>query len=249
MTRWRLTVEYDGGPFMGWQRQEHGPSVQQALEDALRRMTGEEAAFTAAGRTDAGVHALAMSTHVDVMKSLTSHRLREGLNALVRPKPISVLRVEEVADDWHARFSCIGRRYLYRILARRPPPALDLGRVWHIAVPLDVDAMLEAAAHLVGRHDFTTFRSAHCQSDSPVKTLDSLEVSRVGEEIHIAAAARSFLHHQVRSMVGCLALVGRGQWRPGDMKKALEARDRAALGFNAPPHGLYFVEAIYPETA
>ena len=249
MTRWRLTIEYDGGPFMGWQRQEHGPSVQQALEEALQRMTGEESVFNAAGRTDAGVHALAMSTHVDVMKSLTPHRLREGLNALVRPQPISVLAVEEVAAEWHARFSCIGRRYLYRILARRAPPALDSGRVWHIAAPLDVEAMAQGAAHLVGRHDFTTFRSAQCQSDSPVKTLDALEVSRVGEEIHVRAAARSFLHHQVRSMVGCLAMVGRGQWRPDDMKKALEGRDRSALGFNAPPHGLYFVEAIYPESA
>jgi len=245
VTRWRLTIEYDGGPFMGWQRQEHGPSVQQALEEALQRMTGEQASFTAAGRTDAGVHALAMSAHVDLTKPLTPHRLREGLNALVRPQPISVIEVAEVADDWHARFSCVGRRYLYRILNRRAPPALDAGKVWHIAVPLDVEAMGEGAAHLVGRHDFTTFRSAQCQSDSPVKTLDSLEVTKVADEIHVEAAARSFLHHQVRSMVGCLGLVGRGQWKPGDMLKALEARDRAALGLNAPPHGLYFVQALY----
>ena len=245
MTRWRLTIEYDGGPFMGWQRQEHGPSVQQTLEEALERMTGEQASFTAAGRTDAGVHALAMSAHVDVTKPLTPHRLREGFNALVRPQPISVIEVTEVADDWHARFSCVGRRYLYRILNRRAPPALDAGKVWHIAVPLDVEAMGEGAAQLVGRHDFTTFRSAQCQSDSPVKTLDSLQVTKVGDEIHVAAAARSFLHHQVRSMVGCLALVGRGQWRPDDIRKALEARDRAALGLNAPPHGLYFVQALY----
>jgi len=245
VTRWRLTIEYDGGPFMGWQRQEHGPSVQQALEEALARMTGEQATFTAAGRTDAGVHALAMSAHADVAKAMTPHRLREGLNALVRPQPISVLMVEQVADDWHARFSCLGRRYLYRILDRRAPPALDAGRVWHIAMPLDLAAMSEGAAQLIGRHDFTTFRSAHCQSDSAVKTLDRLEVSRAGDEVHVEAAARSFLHHQVRSMVGCLAMVGRGQWRPDDMRKALEARDRAALGFNAPPHGLYFVAAVY----
>ena len=231
---------------MGWQRQEHGPSVQQTLEEALHQMTGELATFTAAGRTDAGVHALAMSAHVDVARHLTSHRLREGLNALVRPHPISVLEVEQVADDWHARFSCVGRRCLYRILNRRAPPALDVGKVWHIAVPLDDEAMAEGAAHLIGRHDFTTFRSAQCQSDSPVKTLDRLEVTSVGEEIRIEAAARSFLHHQVRSMVGCLALVGRGQWQPDDMRKALEAADRSALGLNAPPHGLYFVEAIYP---
>jgi tRNA pseudouridine38-40 synthase len=246
MTRWRLTIEYDGAPFMGWQRQEHGPSVQQTLEEAIHRMTSELATFNAAGRTDAGVHALAMSAHVDIARHVTPHRLREGLNALVRPDPISVLEVEQVADDWHARFSCIGRRYLYRILNRRAPPALDAGKVWHIAMPLDVEAMREGASHLIGRHDFTTFRSAQCQSDSPVKTLDRLEVERVGEEIHVTAAARSFLHHQVRSMVGCLALVGRGQWEPDDMRKALEVRDRSALGFNAPPHGLYFVEAIYP---
>ena len=217
MTRWRLTIEYDGGPFMGWQRQEHGPSVQQALEEALNSMTGELAAVHAAGRTDAGVHALAMSAHVEIEKTLTEHRLREGLNALVRPQPISVLSAEHAPDDWHARFSCVGRRYLYRILNRRALPALDNGRVWHIGADLDLDAMREGAARLVGRHDFTTFRSAHC-----------------------------FLHHQVRSMVGCLALVGRGQWMPADIKSALDARDRSALGFNAPPHGLYFVEAIYP---
>jgi tRNA pseudouridine38-40 synthase len=234
---------------MGWQRQDHGPSVQQALEEALQRMTGNSAQVLAAGRTDAGVHALAMSAHVDVMKPLTPHRLREGLNALVRPQPVSVLEVAEVADDWHARFSCVSRRYLYRILNRRAPPALDDGRVWHIAVPLDVGAMRQGAAHLIGRHDFTTFRSAQCQSESPVKTLDRLDVSKVGEEIHVIASARSFLHHQVRSMVGCLAMVGRDQWQPDDMRKALDARDRSALGFNAPPHGLHFIEAIYPETA
>ena len=247
MTRWRLTIEFDGGPFMGWQRQEHGPSVQQTLEEAIHRMTGELATVHAAGRTDAGVHALAMTAHVDIVKNLTEHRLREGLNALVRPNPVSVLAASRAPVDWHARFSCIERRYLYRILNRRAPPVLDRGRVWHVAVPLDVDAMREGATHLVGRHDFTTFRSAHCQSDSPVKTLDRLDVTRVGEEIHVEAGARSFLHHQIRSMVGCLALVGRGQWQPEDMRKALEARDRAALGLNAPPHGLYFVGATYPE--
>jgi tRNA pseudouridine38-40 synthase len=246
VTRWRLTIEYDGRPFMGWQRQDHGPSVQQSLEEAIFRMTGELAAVHAAGRTDAGVHALAMAAHVEIEKGVTEHRLREGLNALVRPDPISVLSVERVFDDWHARFSCIGRKYLYRILNRRAPPALDRGRVWHVAVPLDAEIMAEGAAMLVGRHDFTTFRSVQCQSESPVKTLDRLDVRRVGEEVHIEAAARSFLHHQVRSMVGCLALVGRGQWQPGDIRRALEARDRAELGFNAPAEGLYFVEALYP---
>ncbi|MGH6659758.1 MAG: tRNA pseudouridine(38-40) synthase TruA [Sphingomicrobium sp.] len=246
MTRWRLTVEFDGTPFMGWQRQDHGPSVQQALEEALARMTGQPAAFTAAGRTDAGVHALAMPVHVDIAKDLSAHRLREGLNALVRPHPISILEAEPVANDWHARFSCTGRRYLYRILSRRAPPALERSRIWHIGEPLDIGAMQEAARHLVGRHDFTTFRSVHCQSDSPVKTLDRLVVEQDGDEIRIHAAARSFLHHQVRSMTGCLALVGRGQWSPATMKAALEARDRSALGFNAPPHGLYFAGAEYP---
>lgn len=245
MTRWRLTIEFDGRPFMGWQRQDHGPSVQQALEEALQRMTGEKTTVIAAGRTDAGVHAIAMSAHVDVQRSLTPQRLREGLNALVRPNPVSVLEVATVAQDWHARFSCLGRRYMYRILNRRAPPALDEGRVWHVAAPLDLERMNESAAYLTGRHDFTTFRSAQCQSASPVKTLDRFEVTRVGGEIHVAAAARSFLHHQVRSMVGCLVLVGRGQWQADDMRKALEARDRSALGFNAPPHGLYFVEATY----
>jgi tRNA pseudouridine38-40 synthase len=246
VTRWRLTIEFDGGPFMGWQRQDHGPSVQQALEEAIHRMTGELTAVHAAGRTDAGVHALAMAAHADIAKTLTEHRLREGLNALVRPHPISVLAVEQVADDWHARFSCIGRKYLYRILNRRAPSGLDRGRVWHVPVQLDAEAMAEGAAMLVGQHDFTTFRSVHCQSESPVKTLDRLEVTRMGEEIHVEAAARSFLHHQVRSMVGCLALVGRGQWQPDDMRRALEARDRAELGLNAPSEGLYFVEAVYP---
>ena len=246
MTRWRLTIEFDGRPFMGWQRQDHGPSVQQRLEEAIHRMTGELTAVHAAGRTDAGVHALAMTVHVDIAKTVTEHRLREGLNALVRPEPISVTDVRPVNDDWHARFTCIGRKYLYRTLNRRAPPALDRGRVWHIAAPLDVAAMTKGAEMLVGRHDFTTFRSVHCQSDSPVKTLDRLDVKRVGEEIHIEAAARSFLHHQVRSMVGCLTMVGRGQWEPDDIRRALEAKDRAELGLNAPSEGLYFVEAIYP---
>ena len=249
MTRWRLSIEFDGGPFMGWQRQDHGPSVQQTLEEALFRMTGENVIVVGAGRTDAGVHALEMSAHVDVERALTSHRLREGLNALVRPQPIVVLSAKETEPDWHARFSCIGRRYLYRILNRRPPSALDRGRVWHVAGPLDVEAMQNGAKYLVGRHDFTTFRSAHCQSQSPVKTLDRLEIARNGDEILVAAAARSFLHHQVRSMVGCLALVGRGQWLPEDISKALEAHDRQAMGFNAPPQGLFFEKALYPPPA
>ena len=222
------------------------PALRRAVELALDDVWN--IVFTGVGGTGVttAANVLAMAAHVDIGKTVTEHRLREGLNALVRPQPVSVLAVEPVADDWHARFSCTGRRYLYRILNRRAPPALERGRVWHVASPLDAEAMSEGARHLVGRHDFTTFRSAHCQSESPVKTLDRLEVTRSGDEIRIEAAARSFLHHQVRSMVGCLALVGRGQWSADDIRSALAARDRSALGFNAPPEGLYFVEAAYP---
>jgi tRNA pseudouridine38-40 synthase len=246
MTRWRLTVEFDGGPFVGWQRQAIGTSVQGVIEQAINRMTGEPVTVHGAGRTDAGVHALAMEAHADIAKPLTEHRLREGLNALVRPHLVSILDVAPVADDWHARFSCTGRRYLYRILNHRAPPALLRGKVWHIGAPLDCEAMVEGAAMLLGTHDFTTFRSIHCQSASPIKTLDQLTVSRVDDEVHVRAAARSFLHHQVRSMVGCLAMVGRGQWTPADIGHALAARDRTALGLNAPPEGLYFAAATYP---
>lgn len=245
MTRFRLTIEYDGRPFMGWQRQAHGPSVQQAIEEAVTAITGERAALHAAGRTDAGVHALAMTAHVDIARPIAAARLMGGLNARLRPLPVAILSAEEAAADFHARFSCTGRRYLYRIVNRRAPLALEAGRAWQVAVPLDADAMDEAAALLVGRHDFTTFRSAHCQAESPVRTLDLLRVRRTGEAIEIEAAARSFLHHQVRSMVGCLQLVGRGRWRVADISEALAARSRAALGFNAPPDGLHFVAARY----
>ena len=246
MTRFRLTVEYAGRPFMGWQRQAHGPSVQQAIEEAIGAITHERVTLHAAGRTDAGVHALAMTAHVEIDRAITPFRLVDGINAKLRPKPVAILAAEIVAEDFHARFSCIGRRYLYRIVNRRAPLALDSGRAWRVPVVLHADSMHRAAQHLVGRHDFTTFRSAHCQSESPVKTLDRLTVRRLGETIEIEAAARSFLHHQVRSMVGCLELVGRGKWSERDLKAALDAKDRAALGFNAPPDGLYFVEAVYP---
>ena len=249
MTRFRLVVEYDGRPFMGWQRQPHGPSVQQAIEGAVEAITGETTVIHAAGRTDAGVHALAMAAHVDIARAITPFRLAEGLNARLRPLPVAILKAEAVAEDWHARFSCIGRRYLYRIVNRRAPLALEAGRAWRVAAPLDAEAMHEAAQMLVGRHDFTTFRSAHCQSDSPVKTLDRLDVRRSREAIEIEAAARSFLHHQVRSMVGCLQLVGRGKWSAKELEAALAARDRAALGLNAPPQGLYFAAALYPDDA
>jgi len=245
MTRFRLTVEFDGRPFMGWQRQAHGPSVQQAIEQAVEAVTGEPAVSHAAGRTDAGVHALAMTAHVDVAKAITPFRLMEGVNALIRPDPVAILACEVVPDDWHARFSCVGRDYLYRIVNRRAPLTLERGHAWRIAKPLDADAMHDAAQLLVGLHDFTTFRSAHCQAESPVKTLDRLDVRREGEQLLVEAAARSFLHHQVRSMVGCLAMVGQGQWSKADLKEALQAADRAALGLNAPPDGLYFVRARY----
>lgn len=247
MTRFRLEIEYDGTPFYGWQRQGHGPSVQQAIEEAAESITGEKAVLHAAGRTDAGVHALAMTAHVDIEKPIAPFRLSEGLNARLRPLPVAVLKAEVVADDWHARFSCIGRRYQYRIVNRRAPLALEANRAWQVGVPLDAEAMDAAARLLEGRHDFTTFRSVQCQAESPVKALDRLRVRREGEAILIEAAARSFLHHQVRSMVGCLQLVGRGKWSAADLKAALEAKDRAALGLNAPPHGLYFVEAVYPD--
>ncbi|MEA3001555.1 MAG: tRNA pseudouridine38-40 synthase [Sphingomonadales bacterium] len=247
MTRYRLTVEYDGGPFMGWQRQPHGPSVQQAIEEAVEAITGEKAVLHAAGRTDAGVHARAMAAHCDIARAITPFRLSEGLNARLRPLPVAVLKAEIVAGDWHARFSCIGRRYVYRIVNRRAPLALEAGQAWQVTVPLDAGAMHEAAQSLVGRHDFTTFRSVQCQAESPVKTLDRLEVRRAGEAIEIEADARSFLHHQVRSMVGCLQLVGRGKWSVADLKAALEAHNRAALGLNAPPDGLYFAAAVYPD--
>jgi tRNA pseudouridine38-40 synthase len=247
MTRFRLTVEFDGRPFMGWQRQAHGPSVQQAIEEAVERMTGEQVVLHAAGRTDAGVHALAMTAHVDIAKAVTPFRLSEALNALLAPRPVAILGAQVAADDFHARFSCIGRRYVYRIVNRRAPLTFEAGRAWRVAAPLDAAAMHAAAQLLVGRHDFTTFRSAHCQSESPLKTLDRLDVVRDGDRIDFHVAARSFLHHQVRSMVGCLQLVGRGKWSARDLKDALEARDRAALGLNAPPDGLYFAAALYPD--
>ncbi|MBV7259404.1 tRNA pseudouridine(38-40) synthase TruA [Erythrobacter crassostreae] len=251
MTRFALTYEFDGTPFQGLQRQKHGPTVQQAMEEALFKVTGEELTLLSSGRTDAGVHAMAMVSHVDIEKDLTPFRLMEAVNAHLRPNPIGVNHCEIVSEDWHSRFSCLGRRYLYRIACRRAPLALAKKRAWQVPANLDADAMQRAAQALVGRHDFTTFRSTICQAKDPVKTLDRLDVEQVdglfGPEIHIHAEARSFLHHQVRSMVGCLKLVGQGTWEEARITTALEARDRQALGMNAPPHGLYFVEALYPE--
>ena len=247
MTRFALTLEFDGGPFMGLQRQDHGPSVHQSVERAVFEVTGETVTMHSAGRTDSGVHALAMVSHVDIAKKLTSFRLMEALNARLRPEPIAVIACEAKPDDWHARFSCIARKYEYRIANRRAPLTLERGHAWHVARPLDAEAMQRAAQALVGHHDFTTFRSVACQAKDPVKTLARLDVRRIADHVLVEAEARSFLHHQVRSMVGTLALVGLGQWSEGQVAEALAARDRTALGLNAPAEGLYFVEARYPQ--
>ena len=247
MTRFALTLEFDGTPFHGLQRQAQGPSVQQAVEEAILRVTGERVTLHAAGRTDAGVHALAMPVHVDVTKDIAPFRLMEALNHHLRPDPIAVLACEVKADDWHARFSCLGRSYLYRIANRRAPLTLDRSRAWQVSQPLDEAAMHRAAQALVGRHDFTTFRDAGCQAASPEKTLDIARVERVGEEAHLYFAARSFLHRQVRSMTGTLVQVGLGRWTPDDVRMALEARDRKACGPVAPSTGLYLTGVDYPD--
>jgi tRNA pseudouridine38-40 synthase len=243
--RYRLTVEYCGTGFVGWQRQTNGLSVQEALETAVRRFCGASLTVFGAGRTDAGVHALAQVAHVDLPRPAPCDEIRGALNHHLKPHAISVLAVEAVAPDFDARLSATGRRYLYRILNRRAPPALDRGRVWHVAPPLDLAAMRDGAAHLIGHHDFSTFRDSLCQAKSPVKTLDLLDVTRVEDEIHVAAAARSFLHHQVRNMVGTLKLVGLGHWRPHDVARALAARDRRAGGPTAPADGLVLVAVRY----
>jgi len=245
MTRFALTIEFDGGPYMGWQRQDHGATVQGEIEAAIAKFTGEQAVVYGAGRTDAGVHARAMRAHVDIEKPMTAFRLMEALNAHLRPNPIAILDCEEMPDEWHARFSCIGRSYEYHIINRRAQLAIEKGRVWRVGAHLDETAMQDAAKILIGKHDFTTFRSVNCQSASPVKKLDRLDVRREGNRIIVEAAALSFLHHQVRSMVGALAAVGRGKWSQDDLAKALEAKDRQALVENAPPDGLYFVKADY----
>jgi tRNA pseudouridine38-40 synthase len=245
MPRYRLNIEYDGGPFTGWQSQAGGTSVQDVLERAVAVINGQPAMVYGAGRTDAGVHALEQVAHVDLAKSWDPFKLRNALNGNLRPHPVSVLAALEVPDDFHARFSATKRYYLYRILNRRSPPALDKGKVWWLPVDLDADAMHEAAQQLVGKHDFTTFRAAQCQAASPVKTLDRLDVARYGELIEVRADARSFLHNQVRSMVGSLRQVGEGKWSPRDMKRALDAADRSACGPVAPPEGLYLLRIDY----
>ena len=245
MPRFKLTIEYDGTPFVGWQIQAGGTSVQGALTEAIAAFTGERATVQGAGRTDAGVHALGQVAHVDLARDRDTDTVRDALNAHLRPHPIAVLAAERVPDDFDARFSARQRHYLYRILNRRADLALERTRAWRVPRPLDDAAMQAAAQRLVGRHDFTTFRAAECQAKSPVKTLDRLDVARQGDEVRVYAAARSFLHHQVRSMVGSLVLVGDGKWSGDDLADALAASDRTRCGQVAPPEGLYLVRVDY----
>lgn len=249
MPRYRLLLEYDGGAFVGWQRQRNGRSVQQTLEDAVRAFSGEGAEVVAAGRTDAGVHAAGQVAHFDLARRFPPERVQGALNALVRPHPVAVLEVRVVGTDFHARFSAIQRRYRYRILNRRAPPALDRGRVWHLVRPLDAVHMREAARLLVGRHDFSSFRDAECQARSPVKTLDHLFVARRGDVVEVFAAARSFLHHQVRNMVGTLVMIGDGRRPIAWAREVLEARDRRRAGPTAPACGLCLEAVLYPGEA
>jgi tRNA pseudouridine38-40 synthase len=245
MPRYKLTIEYDGTPFCGWQRQDNGLAVQEVLERAIFAFSGEDMRVGGAGRTDAGVHARGQVAHVDLVKDWPEETVRDAMNAHVRPHPVSVLSAEIVADDFDARFSAQKRHYEYVLIDRRPPLALEYLRAWHVPRPLDVEAMHAAAQHLLGKHDFTTFRAAECQANSPAKTLDRLDVVRAGDAVVIRASARSFLHHQVRSMAGSVKLVGEGKWSAMDLKSALEAKDRARCGALAPSHGLYLVRVDY----
>jgi tRNA pseudouridine38-40 synthase len=245
MPRYRLIIEYDGGPFCGWQIQNNQFSIQGALEDAVAAINGAPVRVNGAGRTDAGVHALAQVAHVDIDKTLPPGRFRDGLNAHLRPLPIGVLAADVVPDTFEARFSAIRRHYRYRIVNRRANLAIDAGKVWRVPRPLDADAMHVAAQRLLGKHDFTTFRDTECQAKSPEKTLDQLDVARYGDEVEIVTSARSFLHSQVRSMVGSLVWVGEGRWSADDLRGALDAQDRRACGPVAPPDGLYLVRVDY----
>lgn len=245
MPRYRVTLEYDGTPFVGWQAQASGPSVQASLQSAILKFSGDDTVAKGAGRTDSGVHALGQVAHFDLGKAWEPFRIQEALNHHLKPEPIAVVSCDVVDSDFDARFSATSRTYLYRILNRRARPALDENRVWWVPQALDADAMHQAAQAILGHHDFTTFRAALCQAKSPEKTLDVLTVSRAGEEVHITAKARSFLHNQVRSLVGSLKLVGTGKWRPGELRAALDARDRARCGPVAPAYGLYLVAVSY----
>ncbi len=249
MPRYKLTIEYDGRPYVGWQRQENGRSVQRAIEEAVTRFSGEAVTIKGAGRTDSGVHALGQVAHVDLTRDWPADTVRDALNAHLRQETVTILSAKVVAAGFDARFSAMKRHYLYRLLDRRAPPAVDRGRVWWVGQRLDEEAMHEAAQALVGRHDFTTFRSSECQAKSPVKTLDRLDVSRAGDEIMVVAAARSFLHNQVRSMVGTLKKVGDGKWPAALVADALYATDRRRCGPVAPPDGLYLVAVDYEEKA
>jgi tRNA pseudouridine38-40 synthase len=245
MPRYKILIEYDGAPFSGWQFQENSPSVQRTIMEAIELFTGEKVKVQGAGRTDAGVHALGQVAHFDLSSGREPDTLRDALNAHLRPHPVAVLSAEQVAADFDARRSAVRRHYLYRIANRRADLAIERGRAWRVPRQVNADAMHEAAQRLVGKHDFTTFRSTECQAKSPDKTLDRLDVSRAGDEIHVTAVARSFLHNQVRSMVGSLVLVGDGKWSADDLARALAARDRAACGPVAPPDGLYLVRVDY----
>jgi tRNA pseudouridine38-40 synthase len=246
MPRYKLLIEYDGSGFFGWQAQAVGASVQTVLETAVAQIHGGQHCLVyGAGRTDTGVHALGQIAHVDLPKSWDPFTLRNAINGNVKPHLVCVVEAEEVPDSFHARFSAIERQYLFRILNRRAPATLEYGKVWHVPVELNAEAMHEAAQYLVGKHDFTTFRAADCQAQSPVKTIDEMTVSRYGDEIEINVRARSFLHHQVRSMVGTLERVGQGKWQVRDVKKALEKKDRTACGPVAPPQGLYLMAIKY----
>ncbi|MEM6623476.1 MAG: tRNA pseudouridine(38-40) synthase TruA [Pseudomonadota bacterium] len=249
MPRYKLTIEYHGGPFVGWQRQAEGISVQGVIEEALRQLQADAPGIQGAGRTDAGVHALGQVAHADLAGDWDPFRLSEALNYHMKPHPVAIVAAERVEDDFHARFAAVRRHYIYRVEARRAPLTVTRGLVWRAPGPLDVAAMRAAAAHLIGKHDFTTFRSAQCQAASPVKTLDRLDVAAEGEEIVFYLDARSFLHNQVRSLVGTLERVGAGRWSPDDVAQALVAADRAACGPVAPPDGLYLTKVDYPLVA
>ena len=245
MPRYKLTLEYDGSGFVGWQRQAKGIAVQQVLEEAVEAFAQEQRLVEGAGRTDTGVHALGQVAHVDLQNDWEPDRVRDALNFHVKPHPVVVLAVKVVDDDFHARFSATQRGYLYRILARRPPPAVRAGKVWWVPRPLDAAAMNAAARHLIGKHDFSTFRAANCQADSPVKTLDEIDVRSDGDEILITVRARSFLYRQVRNIAGTLKLAGEGKWTPDDVRDALAACDRERGGPTAPPDGLYLTDVAY----
>lgn len=248
MPRFKLTIEYDGRPFVGWQRQDNGPSAQAALEDAIGRFVPEEKiTVTGSGRTDAGVHAYGQVAHFDTARDMGADEVQGAINYHIKPNPVAVLAVERVSEEFNARFSALQRHYVYKICNRRAPLTFDRGLKWHVKTLLDADAMHAAAQLLVGRHDFTTFRHVNCQAKDPVKTMDYLRVEREGDEVRLFAGARSFLHHQIRSITGTLKLVGEGNWASADVQAALDARDRSALGLNAPPDGLYFVRVDYPD--